>query len=136
MNVTLRIGHASCARASAGTNASAIESVRLAIGFIDLLLDFEDSKADSVPFLYRPALTHCLMSGAAVAAVNSGSSRPHSKRDFCRGWRVSPGLTAALGHKESYEFASTRDRCTLDCGRSAEVGTRRRALAAVPIIAA
>ena len=45
-------------------------------------------------------------------------------------------VTAAKGHKETYSTASPHDRCTFDCGRSREAGTRRRGRATVmPIIA-
>ena len=41
-----------------------------------------------------------------------------------------------MGHKEPYSTASPHDRCTFDCGRSREAGTRRRGRAtAMPIIA-
>src|SRR6266853_4224790 len=55
MNVTLRIGHASCPRARLGANASASDSARLAIGFIDLLLDSRTQKQVSCRSLPVPA---------------------------------------------------------------------------------
>src|SRR5882762_6919696 len=45
------------------------------------------------------------------------------------------GQTIHRGHKEPYSTASPHDRCTFDCGRSSEAGTRLRGRTTVPIIA-
>jgi hypothetical protein len=53
--------------------------------------------------------------------------------DICN---LTPRTMSESGHKEPYSTASPHDRCTFDCGRSREAGTRRRGRATVmPIIA-
>src|SRR6267143_6922670 len=105
MNVTLRIGHASCARARVGTNASATESVRLAIGFIGLLLY---SRTQS---RFRYSRTQ-----SRFRAVFFGAARFDSLRQRSVGRR----------HKQRHPQAQKQARadekqCNLDTSRSARV---------------
>ena len=63
----------------------------------------------------------------------------HSPRRHGRSTSVSrpagPAVgTSESGQKEPYSTASPHDRCTLDCGRSGEAGTRCQGRVTAPII--
>src|SRR5258707_379202 len=75
MNVTLRLGQASCARARVDTNASATESVRPAIGFIDLLLDSRTQKQIPCRSSVPAALAHYASGQLRVGTTSASPNR-------------------------------------------------------------
>src|SRR5258708_25043148 len=75
MNVTLRLGQASCARARVDTNASATESVRPAIGFIDLLLDSRTQKQIPCRSSVAAALAHYASGQLRVGTTSASPNR-------------------------------------------------------------